>query len=183
MKKILKHSFIIIFLISFTQVFAEEISVEMLNKSGKEIMVFSKKIVRVKVGETVFWKATNKGHNVEFIKGGTPEGVSKFKSKNLKDIKFFGNCFLMQNLDKVVIDKKKMKCVTRIKPTKKDLLEIEFAFNICKHVKSNSIVLTNKFSTIGIGGGQPSRLDSCKIATQKAKQFQFSNFEYSAFYR
>tara|TARA_B100001093_G_scaffold152091_1_gene144857 strand:+ start:1006 stop:1440 length:435 start_codon:yes stop_codon:yes gene_type:complete len=88
MKKILKHSFIIIFLISFTQVFAEEISVEMLNKSGKEIMVFSKKIVRVKVGETVFWKATNKGHNVEFIKGGTPEGVSKFKSKMNKDAKF-----------------------------------------------------------------------------------------------
>ena len=88
MKKILKHSFILIFLISFTQVFAEESSVEMLNKSGKEIMVFSKKIVRVKVGETVFWKATNKGHNVEFIKGGTPEGVSKFKSKMNKDVQF-----------------------------------------------------------------------------------------------
>ena len=105
--------------------------------------------------------------------------ISKFKSKNLKDIKFFGNSFLMQNLDKIVIDKKKMKCVTRIKPTKKDLLEIEFAFNICKHVKSNSIVLTNKFSTIGIGGGQPSRLDSCKIATQKAKKFQFSKIKNS----
>ena len=88
MKKILKHSFIIIFLISFTQVFAEEISVEMLNKSGKEIMVFSNKIVRVDVGDTVFWKAASKGHNVEFIKGGTPEGVTKFKSKMNKDTQF-----------------------------------------------------------------------------------------------
>ena len=50
--------------------------------------------------------------------------------------------------------------------------EIEFAFNICKYVKSNAIILTNNFSTIGIGAGQPSRIDSCKIATSKAKRFQ-----------
>ena len=62
--------------------------------------------------------------------------------------------------------------MTKIKPTKKEMSEIEFAFNICKHVKSNAIVLTNNSSTIGIGAGQPSRLDSCKIAVQKAKQFQ-----------
>ena len=54
----------------------------------------------------------------------------------------------------------------------KDIEEIKFAFNVCKYVKSNAIVLSNNFSTIGIGGGQPSRLDSCKIAIQKAKQFQ-----------
>ena len=53
--------------------------------------------------------------------------------------------------------------------------EIEFAFNVCKFVKSNAIVLTNNFSTIGIGAGQPSRLDSCKIATQKAKNFNQKN--------
>ena len=47
-----------------------------------------------------------------------------------------------------------------------------FAFNISKYVKSNAIVLCNSFSTIGIGAGQPSRLDSCKIAINKAKQFQ-----------
>ena len=64
-----------------------------------------------------------------------------------------------------------MKCVTKLKPTKKELSEIKFAFNVCKHVKSNAIVLSNNYSTIGIGAGQPSRLDSCKIAIQKAKQF------------
>ena len=51
-------------------------------------MVFSSKIVRVNVGDTVLWKATKKGHNVEFIKGGTPEGVPKFKSKMNKDTQF-----------------------------------------------------------------------------------------------
>ena len=60
----------------------------------------------------------------------------------------------------------------KIKTNKKELAEIEFAFNISKYVKSNAIVLCNNFSTIGIGAGQPSRLDSCKIAIQKAKKFQ-----------
>ena len=51
-------------------------------------MVFSKEIVRISSGDTVFWKATDKGHNVEFIKGGTPEGVKKFKSKYNKDTSY-----------------------------------------------------------------------------------------------
>ena len=88
MKNILKKTFILIFLSSFTSAFAADTTIEMLNKSGKEIMVYSNKIVSVNVGDTVFWKATSKGHNVEFIKGGTPEGVTKFKSKMNKDAEF-----------------------------------------------------------------------------------------------
>ena len=84
----LKKTLILLFLSSFTSAFSADTTVEMLNKSGKEIMVFSNKIVRVDVGDTVFWKATSKGHNVEFIKGGTPEGVLKFKSKMNKDAEF-----------------------------------------------------------------------------------------------
>ena len=68
--------------------FAADATVEMLNKLDKERMVFSKKIVRVDVGDTVFWKATDKGHNVEFIKKGVPEGVGKFKSKFNKDTEY-----------------------------------------------------------------------------------------------
>ena len=72
-----------------SSVFAEDATVEMLNKLEKENMVFSIKIVKVDVGDTVFWKATNKGHNVEFImKSGVPEGVDKFKSKVGQDTEF-----------------------------------------------------------------------------------------------
>ena len=82
MKNNLSKIFISLFLIIFTSnSMAADETIEMLNKSGNEIMVYSKKIVRVDVGDTVFWKATDKGHNVEFIKGGVPEGVNKFKSK------------------------------------------------------------------------------------------------------
>ena len=98
--------------------------------------------------------------------------ISKFKLKNLTTIKNFDGSFLIQSKDQIVLNKKKLKCVTKIKPTQKEMSEIELAFNICKHVKSNAIILINNSSTIGIGAGQPSRLDSCKIATQKAMQFQ-----------
>ena len=68
--------------------FAANETIEMLNKMDNESMVYSKKVVRINVGDTVFWKATDKGHNVEFIKGGTPEGVKKFKSKYNKDTEY-----------------------------------------------------------------------------------------------
>ena len=65
-----------------------DVTVEMLNKLDGEYMVYSKKIVQVDSGNTVFWKSIDKGHNVEFIKGGVPEGVEKFKSKLSQDTKY-----------------------------------------------------------------------------------------------
>ena len=47
-----------------TASFAADATVEMLNKQGKESMVYSQKIVKINVGEKVFWKATSKGHNL-----------------------------------------------------------------------------------------------------------------------
>ena len=68
--------------------FAADETIEMLNKLGKEHMVYSKKIVKVDIGDTVFWKSTKPGHNVEFIKGGVPEGVGKFRSALSKDTEY-----------------------------------------------------------------------------------------------
>ena len=88
MKLIKYFTSIIILTIFSTNVFAASETIEMLNKQGKESMVYSKKIVKINVGDTVFWKATDKGHNVEFIKGGVPEGVEKFKTKYNKDAEY-----------------------------------------------------------------------------------------------
>ena len=60
----------------------------MLNKSGNEMMVYSKKVVKINVGDSVLWKACTKGHNVEFIKNGVREGVDKFKSKMNVDVEY-----------------------------------------------------------------------------------------------
>ena len=82
--------FLIIFFSLFSSKFAiaADQTVEMLNRLNKESMVFEPKIVRVNVGDTVLWKATDKGHNVEFIKKGVPNGVGKFKSKYNKDTEY-----------------------------------------------------------------------------------------------
>ncbi len=66
--------------------YAENFTIEMLNKLGKEKMVYSEKIISIKINDEITWKSVDKGHNVEFV--GMPEGVSKFKSKISKDAKF-----------------------------------------------------------------------------------------------
>tara|TARA_B100000700_G_C15056396_1_gene863042 strand:+ start:2405 stop:2818 length:414 start_codon:yes stop_codon:yes gene_type:complete len=68
---------------------AADVTIEMLNKLDNRNMVFSQEVVRINVGDTVFWKSTDPGHNVQFIaKGGVPEGVEKFKSKISKDTEY-----------------------------------------------------------------------------------------------
>ena len=86
----MKYVFIILSGLFIANVsFAEDTTVEMLNKLDKRTMVFSQEIVRIDPGDTVFWKATNPGHNVQFIsKKGVPAGVEKFKSKVGKDTEF-----------------------------------------------------------------------------------------------
>ncbi len=86
----MKYVFVILFGLFIANVsFAEDTTVEMLNKLDKRTMVFSQEIVRIDPGDTVFWKATNPGHNVQFIsKKGVPAGVAKFKSKVGKDTEF-----------------------------------------------------------------------------------------------
>jgi len=79
---------------------------------------------------------------------------------------------LLQSTDNKIFTRDNFKVVSKVKPSKKILHELIFAFNVCRNVKSNAIVLTKNRSTIGIGSGQPSRLDSCKIAINKMKKFQ-----------
>ena len=85
MKKLMPLFFVLFF---SQPAFAADQTIEMLNKLGKEHMVYSKKIVNIEVGDTVFWKSTKPGHNVEFIKGGVPEGVGKFRSPVSKDVQY-----------------------------------------------------------------------------------------------
>ena len=86
MRNLLLNVVLILFFLS--PAFGADQNVDMLNKSGKEINVYSKKVVNVDVGDTVFWKSINPGHNVEFIKGGIPTGVEKFKSSYSKDTQY-----------------------------------------------------------------------------------------------
>ena len=95
---------------------------------------------------------------------------SKYNAASAKNYLFFENSFLIQDTNDILFNKK-LKIVTRRKPSINEIQSLKFAFNVCKYVKSNAIVLVKDKSTIGIGSGQPSRLDSCEIASKKALKF------------
>tara|TARA_B100001996_G_scaffold382536_1_gene374626 strand:- start:420 stop:1958 length:1539 start_codon:yes stop_codon:yes gene_type:complete len=87
------------------------------------------------------------------------------------------NSILVQSPDNIKFDKNNFKIVSKRKPTSKQFDDLIFAFNICRSVKSNAIVIANNKSTLGIGSGQPSRLDSCNIAINKMNKFNPNKFE------
>ena len=92
----------------------------------------------------------------------------------LKDeLKFISNNdeILIQSDDKNTFNIKDFKIVSKKKPNKSQMKDLIFAFNICRYVKSNAIVLATNETTAGIGSGQPSRLDSCQIAIDKMNKF------------
>ena len=84
----MRYFLILIITLWFGAAYSGEVEVEMLNKLNNEYMIYSKKIVKIDAGDTVFWKSVNPGHNVEFIKGAVPDGVEAFKSKLSKDVKY-----------------------------------------------------------------------------------------------
>ena len=92
--------------------------------------------------------------------------------KNIISFNSTDNSFLTQSEDIEKFNIKNFKVVSKRKPTKSQLRNLIFAFNICRFVKSNAIVLASQEVTVGIGSGQPSRLDSCKIAIDKMNKFQ-----------
>ena len=63
--------------------YAKTVEIEMLNKLGKERMLYSVNIAKINLNDKIVWKSSSKGHNVEFVE--TPKGVKKFKSKINKD--------------------------------------------------------------------------------------------------
>ena len=71
---------------------------------------------------------------------------------------------LVQEHDAVVADRAGMKVVSAREPTEQEWLDLVFAWQVCRHVKSNAIVVARDQATLGIGAGQMSRVDSVKIA-------------------
>jgi len=97
------------------------------------------------------------------------KALSKPKEKEFFDFKKINSGLLLQEKDNEIEELKNFKCVTKRKPTKKELKELSFAWKVAKHVRSNAIVLAKNNATIGIGAGQTSRIDSLEIAIKKAK--------------
>ena len=114
-------------------------------------------------------KVIKKKKNVRVI------DFSNFNNKNNYNIVSNFNSLLIQNQDDKIFSSNDFKVVSKNKPSKKMMNNLIFAFNVCRKVKSNAIVLSKNSTTLGIGSGQPSRLDSCKIAIEKMNKFHKVN--------
>ncbi|YAF93753.1 MAG: bifunctional phosphoribosylaminoimidazolecarboxamide formyltransferase/IMP cyclohydrolase [Nodularia sp. CChRGM 3473] len=92
-------------------------------------------------------------------------------SSGAKDtVKAIAGGFLVQAADDVIADTSQWQVVTERQPTADELAELLFAWKVCKHVKSNAIVVTSDRTTVGVGAGQMNRVGSVKIALEQAEE-------------
>jgi phosphoribosylaminoimidazolecarboxamide formyltransferase/IMP cyclohydrolase len=97
--------------------------------------------------------------------------IADFKKSAEIQVKSISGGFLIQELDQKNITKNDLKLVTKKAVNETEIEQLIFAMNVCKHVKSNAIIVVQDFQTVGIGAGQMSRVDSCEIACKKAAEF------------
>jgi phosphoribosylaminoimidazolecarboxamide formyltransferase/IMP cyclohydrolase len=93
----------------------------------------------------------------------TQQGLVEF------DFKKISGGFLVQDQDLHYLTEKDLKVVTKRAPEPDEISDLLFAWNIAKHVKSNAIIYVKDKKTVGVGAGQMSRVDSARIAVQKAQ--------------
>ena len=109
----------------------------------------------------------------------TKKNLRVLKYDNKKDTQnfsatFMQKMFLLQDENISSLSKKDLKIVTKIKPSDEEISNLLFANQVCKHVKSNAIVISNNKKTLGIGAGQTSRVGSADVACRNANKF-FTN--------
>jgi len=85
------------------------------------------------------------------------------------EIRSVAGGFLVQTRDRETAAAPDAKVASKRPPTPQELRDLDFAWRVCKHVKSNAIVFAAGGRTIGIGAGQMSRVDSVRIAVSKAR--------------
>lgn len=110
----------------------------------------------------------------------SPEALEKFTAKkNLRlveiresrqkwSLRNVSGGMLLQDTDLHQLKDSDLKVVTRRPPTPKERRALLFAWKVCKHVKSNAILYAREGQTVGVGAGQMSRVDSCRLGAQKA---------------
>jgi len=125
--------------------------------------------------------------------GFEPEAIEIFRSKkNLRvlliadglapnneqrttiEYKQISGGMLVQDHDDHRLDPAELNIVSAKQPTAEQIAAMQFAWIVCKHVKSNAIVLANEYQTLGVGAGQMNRVDSVRIAAMRAERFGHS---------
>lgn len=145
-------------------------------------------VVSGTVDEKLAKEITSNFVEVVVVQDYTPEAAEVFaKKKNVRlivadyetylrsrkphrlQIRAYLDDFLVQSFDAKTVLPSQVEIVTASKPTERQLFDMNFAWMVCKHVKSNAIVLAKNGQAVGIGAGQMSRIDAARIAVERAK--------------
>jgi phosphoribosylaminoimidazolecarboxamide formyltransferase/IMP cyclohydrolase len=97
--------------------------------------------------------------------------IADFRKSTYSLVKSISGGFLVQDADNKIFIESDLKLVSKKSVNKEEIKQLIFAMNVCKHLKSNAIVVANNFQTLGLGVGQTNRVDACEIACFKAYQF------------
>ena len=127
------------------------------------INVFAEVIIAPSISEEAKSIFAQKENLRLLITGELPEPNSKGV-----EIRTVAGGMLMQTRDLGVIDEMDLEVVTKRAPSERELSDLKMAYKVVKHVKSNAIVLVKNKTTVGIGAGQMSRVDSSYVASRKA---------------
>jgi phosphoribosylaminoimidazolecarboxamide formyltransferase/IMP cyclohydrolase len=133
-------------------VFLEIVIAPAFSREAKEMFGSSKRLANVRLLEVPFAEYQPGGLDMKKVVGG----------------------MLVQDRDLGALDLRTCKVVSKRPPTDSELRALDFAWKVCKHAKSNTIVLAREDSVAGVGAGQMSRVDSARLAVMRAETHKLS---------
>ena len=138
-------------------IFLEIVIAPSFTPAAKAVLSSAKRLLNIRLLELDMSEPQGGGYDLRRVRGG----------------------MLMQDWDTGSVDVRACKVVTDRKPTEEEYQALEFAWRVCRHVKSNTIVFASPDQVLGVGAGQMSRIDSTKIAVLRAATHRL-NLEGSA---
>jgi phosphoribosylaminoimidazolecarboxamide formyltransferase / IMP cyclohydrolase len=128
------------------EIFLEIVIAPSFTPEAKAVLSSAKRLLNIRLLELDMSQPQRGGYDLRRVRGG----------------------ILLQDWDTGSVDVRACKVVTQRKPTEQEYQALDFAWRVCRHVKSNTIVFASPDQVLGVGAGQMSRVDSAKIAVMRA---------------
>ncbi|HEX2228873.1 MAG TPA: bifunctional phosphoribosylaminoimidazolecarboxamide formyltransferase/IMP cyclohydrolase [Candidatus Binatia bacterium] len=128
------------------EIFLEIVIAPSFTEEAKAVLASAKRLLNIRLLELDMSQPQGGGYDVRRVRGG----------------------MLLQDWDTGTVDVRACKLVTKRQPTEAEYAALDFAWRVCRHVKSNTIVFASPDQVLGVGAGQMSRIDSTKIAVMRA---------------